>query len=55
MTRVNPRLSFNDNYREAIIFHKDCIGGELILTSVGESALAAQRPRIGKRRFYIHL
>ncbi len=44
MTRINPYLNFNDNCREAMNFYKDCIGGELTLTTVGESPMAAQMP-----------
>lgn len=44
MTRINPYLNFNDNCREAMNFYKDSIGGELTLTSVGESPMAAQMP-----------
>jgi PhnB protein len=48
MTRINPYLNFNDNCREAMNFYKDCIGGELTITTVGESPTAAQMPPIMK-------
>ena len=44
MARLNPYLNFNDNCREAMNFYKDCLGGELIITTVGESPMAAQMP-----------
>jgi PhnB protein len=44
MTRINPYLNFNDNCCEAMNFYKDCIGGELTLTTVGESPMAPQMP-----------
>jgi PhnB protein len=44
MARINPYLNFNDNCREAMNFYKDCLGGELTITTVGESPMAAQMP-----------
>ena len=44
ITRINPYLNFNDNCREAMNFYKDCLGGELTITTVGESPMAAQMP-----------
>jgi PhnB protein len=43
-TRLNPYLNFNGNCREAMIFYKECIGGELVLQKVSESPMAAQLP-----------
>ena len=44
MAKLNPYLSF-ENCREAMIFYKDCLGGELVMQTVGESpAMAAQMP-----------
>jgi PhnB protein len=44
MARINPYLNFNDNCREAMNFYKDCLGGELTITTVAESPMAAQMP-----------
>jgi len=37
MASLNPYLNFDNNCREAMNFYKDCLGGELILQTVGES------------------
>lgn len=46
MAQLNPYLNFSDNKcREAMNFYKDCLGGELVLQTVGEMpAMAAQMP-----------
>lgn len=45
MAQLNPYLNFDNNCREAMNFYKDCLGGELVLQTVGESpAMAAQMP-----------
>ena len=45
MARLNPYLNFDNNCREAMNFYKDCLGGELVLQTVGEMpAMAAQMP-----------
>ena len=45
MAQLNPYLNFNNNCREAMSFYKDCLGGELVLQTVGEMpAMAAQMP-----------
>ncbi len=44
MARLNPYLTFNGNCREAMNFYKDCLGGELTMTVVGESPAASQVP-----------
>jgi PhnB protein len=41
MTQLNPYLNFNGNCREAMTFYADCLGGELLLQPVKESAMAA--------------
>lgn len=40
MTQINSYLTFNGNCREAMTFYKDCLGGELVLQTVGESPLS---------------
>ncbi|MBC7872403.1 MAG: VOC family protein [Ferruginibacter sp.] len=45
MAQLNPYLNFESNCREAMNFYKDCLGGELVLQTVGEMpAMAAQMP-----------
>lgn len=44
MASLNPYLTFNKNCREAMTFYKECLGGELTLTPVGETPLASQMP-----------
>ena len=44
MTNINSYLTFNGNCREAMTFYKECLGGELILQTVGESPLAEKMP-----------
>ncbi|MEP7373948.1 MAG: VOC family protein [Chitinophagaceae bacterium] len=44
MPTLNPYLTFSGNCREAMNFYKECLGGELLLTVVGESPVASQVP-----------
>jgi PhnB protein len=44
MTAISSYLTFNGNCREAMHFYKDCLGGELILQTIGESPLADKMP-----------
>lgn len=44
MVKINPYLIFNGRCREAMMFYKECFGGELTLQSVGESPMADQWP-----------
>lgn len=44
MTQINSYLTFNGNCREAMIFYKECLGGELSFQTIGESPMAAQMP-----------
>jgi PhnB protein len=44
MTRINSYLTFSGNCREAMTFYKECLGGELMLQTVGSSPLAEQMP-----------
>jgi PhnB protein len=45
MAQLNPYLTFNGNAREAMTFYQSCLGGELILNTIGESPMAAQMPK----------
>ncbi len=44
MSAINSYLTFNGNCREAMLFYKKCLGGELDLQTVGESPLAEKMP-----------
>jgi PhnB protein len=44
MTQLFPYLRFNGKCREAMNFYKSCLGGELNMQTVAESAIAAQLP-----------
>lgn len=42
--QMSPYLNFDGNCREAMNFYKECLGGELMMQTVGESPLANQMP-----------
>ena len=44
MTQINSYLTFSGNCREAMNFYKECLGGELVLQTIGESPLADKMP-----------
>lgn len=45
MAHLNPYLNFDNNCREAMSFYKECLGGELMMQTVGDMpAMAAQMP-----------
>ncbi|AZI25685.1 VOC family protein [Pedobacter sp. G11] len=46
MASINSYLTFNGNCKEAMRFYQDCLGGELTLQSIGESAMAGDMPQI---------
>jgi PhnB protein len=43
MAQLNPYLSFENNCREAMTFYKGCLGGELVLQTVGEMPAMAEK------------
>ena len=49
MTQINSYLTFNGNCREAMTFYKECLGGELVLQTIGESPMADKMPAQMKR------
>ena len=53
MKRINSYLTFDGNCRDAMLFYKDCFGGELMLQTVGESPLGEEIPR-GMSHFILH-
>jgi PhnB protein len=44
MTLLNPYLTFSGNCREAMMFYKECFGGELIFQTIGESPMGDEMP-----------
>lgn len=44
MAQINSYLTFSGNCREAMTFYKECLGGELIFQTVGESPLSEMMP-----------
>ena len=49
MKEITAYLHFNGKAREAMTFYKDCLGGELLFTTVGETAMSSQlSPEIQK-------
>ena len=44
MTNIHAYLTFNGNCRDAMIFYKKCLGGELVLQTIGESPMADKLP-----------
>ncbi len=52
MTILTPYLSFNGNCKEAMEFYKSALGGELNISLVGDSPMAAQMP--GKENWVMH-
>lgn len=43
-TQIAPYLNFKGTCREAMTFYQQCLGGELMLQTVGESPIADQCP-----------
>jgi Uncharacterized protein conserved in bacteria len=41
---INSYLTFNGNCREAMMFYRECLGGELSFQTIGESPLADKMP-----------
>ena len=44
MTQINAYLNFGGNCRQAMEFYKSCLGGELVMQTVGGSPVEAQCP-----------
>lgn len=45
MTKIHTYLTFNGNCREAMVFYKECLGGDLQFQTVGASPLSEKMPR----------
>ena len=44
MSQINAYLTFNGNCREAMTFYKKCLGGKLVLQTIGDSPMADKMP-----------
>ncbi|NLR59121.1 VOC family protein [Chitinophaga polysaccharea] len=44
MTTIHTYLTFNGNCREAMTFYRECLGGKLILQTIGESPASLSIP-----------
>ncbi len=53
-TRLNPYLGFKDNAREVMEFYKSVFGGELTLSTFGESG-ASDSPALADRIMHAQL
>jgi PhnB protein len=45
MSTINSYLTFSGNCREAMTFYQQCLGGELVFQTVGESPLSEKMPK----------
>ncbi|MGI8894027.1 MAG: hypothetical protein ACR2GN_11305 [Bacteroidia bacterium] len=50
---INCYLTFNGNCREAMMFYKNCLGGEFTFQAMGESPLSGKMPEQMKN-FILH-
>ena len=44
MAQIQAYVFFKSNCREAMTFYKQCLGGELLMQTVGESPMAEHMP-----------
>jgi PhnB protein len=49
MSQLNPYLTFNGNCREAMHFYQECLGGELVLQTIGDAPMSDKIPEEMKR------
>jgi PhnB protein len=45
MAQISSYLTFNGNCRAAMMFYKECLGGELFFQTIGESPLSEKMPQ----------
>ncbi|MDB5086510.1 MAG: glyoxalase, partial [Mucilaginibacter sp.] len=45
MSTINSYLTFSGNCREAMTFYQQCLGGELVFQTIGESPLSEKMPK----------
>jgi PhnB protein len=56
MLNATPFLLFDGNCAEAMSFYRDCFGGELTLTKLGDTPMKAQMPEaLHPKIAYAHL
>jgi PhnB protein len=48
--QLAPYLTFNGNCREAMLFYKECLGGNLYFQTLGDSPLTEKMPHALKER-----
>lgn len=44
MSSISSYLTFNGNCREAMTFYRDCLGGELVLETIGDLPMSGKIP-----------
>lgn len=52
---IHVYLRFNGNAKEAFTFYQECLGGELTLTTVGDSPMASFMPGKEANIFHVQL
>lgn len=55
MALIKSYLRFNGNAREAFEFYRSCLGGELTITTVGQSPMAQYMPEKKEQVFHATL
>jgi PhnB protein len=55
MAPIHSYLRFNGNAKEAFAFYQSCLGGELTITTVGNSPMAAYMPEKKDQVFHAQL
>jgi PhnB protein len=45
MAQIDSYLTFSGNCREAMTFYQECLGGEVVFQTVGESPLSEKMPK----------
>jgi PhnB protein len=55
MALIHAYLRFDGNAREAFAFYQSCLGGELTLTTVGQSPMAQYMPEKQDQVFHAQL
>jgi PhnB protein len=48
MKNILSYLTFNGNCKEAMLFYKECLGGDLYFQTIGESPMVDQMPKTMK-------
>ena len=55
MALIHSYLRFNGNAKEAFAFYQRCLDGELTITKVGDSPMAAYMPEKKDQLFHAQL